>query len=86
LNASLKKVDLSWNHIRSQGAAVLSKGLGVNFFFLFFVYFFQNLFFKANTTVEEIDLSYNGFSTEGALAIVNIIFHSRFFQIIFINN
>ena len=30
LNASLKKVDLSWNHIRSQGSAVLAKGLGVN--------------------------------------------------------
>jgi hypothetical protein len=29
LNASLKKVDLSWNHIRSQGAAMLAKGLSV---------------------------------------------------------
>lgn len=29
LNSSLKKIDLSWNHIRSQGAAVMAKGFGV---------------------------------------------------------
>ena len=82
-NDAMEYLDLSWNHIRRKGATEITKGLRVRTSFLAKTTLTRTWtemnilhslvvlwpFFQTNCTLKTLNLSYNGFSNDGAVAL-----------------
>lgn len=77
-NASLLALDLSWNNFRKRGGAALCKGLEVGTYSYYTevahagAFYLVYLPLQENTTLQTLNLSWNGLGLEGATALSNI--------------